>query len=152
MESDCKRRSDWPCHPSHIAIKQNENDPNGEEERKRRGGRWNEMAARQVMRIQFTPNKKIRVIFYERASRFRAVYRACPLTGANVLTRERERHNPSRDIRQPSRRGQLKWDPPLEFYAFNHAHHPVIVNPRIKVKRVLRWLSRLLVSFSRVKD
>lgn len=49
------------------------------------------MVARQVMRIQFTPNKKIRVIFYERASRFRAVYRACPLTGANVLTRERER-------------------------------------------------------------
>lgn len=47
------------------------------------------MAARQVMRIQFTPNKKIRVIFYERASRFRAVYsRAGPLTGANVLTRD----------------------------------------------------------------
>lgn len=32
------------------------------------------LEARQVMRIQFTSNKKIRVIFYESSSRFRSMY------------------------------------------------------------------------------
>lgn len=48
------------------------------------------------MRIQFTPNKKIRIIFYERTPCFRAiycvsshktvVYRVLALKGANILT------------------------------------------------------------------